>query len=50
MLPTEPDDAIGSLFELTIQTAVCQMFGRVPPTAASARTTLVRLDKTLIGR
>jgi len=51
MLPTEPDDALGSLLDLTIGTAVCQMFGRVPPTVASARApTPVRLDKTLIGR
>jgi D-alanyl-D-alanine carboxypeptidase len=36
MLPTEADDAIGSLLQLTVDTAICQMFGRVPPTTARA--------------
>lgn len=36
MLPTEPNEALFSLLELTIDTAVCQMFGRVPPAGAAA--------------
>lgn len=39
MMPTAPDDALGALLQLTIDTAVCQMFGRVPPTARARTTT-----------
>jgi D-alanyl-D-alanine carboxypeptidase len=35
MLPTEPDQNLLPLFQLTVDTAVCQMFGRVPPAAAT---------------
>jgi D-alanyl-D-alanine carboxypeptidase len=30
-LPTQPDQNLAELFGLTVDTAVCQMFGRVPP-------------------
>jgi D-alanyl-D-alanine carboxypeptidase len=46
MLPTEPNQALGSLFDLTVGTAVCEMFGRVPPTAdSSTRFGITRLDR-----
>lgn len=38
-LPTQPDQDLAALFALTVDTAVCQMFGRVPPAAASPGTT-----------
>jgi D-alanyl-D-alanine carboxypeptidase len=49
MLPTEPDEALGSLFQLTVDTAVCQMFGRVPPTAAARSPAAPRLDRPMFG-
>ncbi len=50
MLPTEPDQSLASLFQLTVDTAVCQMFGRVPPTAMSATPSLVPpLDRGFVG-
>lgn len=36
MLATSPNDALGSLLQLTVETAVCQMFGQLPPTEAAA--------------
>lgn len=47
MVPTEPDEALGSLLDLTVGTAVCQMFGRVPPAAADPAT---RSGTTLLDR
>jgi D-alanyl-D-alanine carboxypeptidase len=35
MLSTEADEALWSLLQLTIETAICQMFGRVRPAEAS---------------
>jgi D-alanyl-D-alanine carboxypeptidase len=35
MLPTEPDQNLGPLLQLTLDTAICQMFGLVPPAAAA---------------
>ena len=48
VLPTEPDEQLGSLFELTVDTAVCQMFGRVPPTSTSAPgSSILPLDRLM---
>ena len=47
MLPTEPNsEALWSSFQLTVEAAVCQMFGLVPPTGASA----ARSGSTLLDR
>jgi D-alanyl-D-alanine carboxypeptidase len=52
MLPTEPDAALGSLLELTIDTAVCQMFGRVSTATRTQTSTpgAYRWDLLLTGR
>jgi D-alanyl-D-alanine carboxypeptidase len=57
MLPTEPDQNLGPLLQLTVDTAICQMFGRVPPatatTSAATETTLpgiVSLRKDFLAR
>ncbi|MEN3356168.1 MAG: D-alanyl-D-alanine carboxypeptidase [Mycobacteriales bacterium] len=34
-LPTEPDENLAALLRLTLDTAICQMYDRVPPDAAS---------------
>jgi D-alanyl-D-alanine carboxypeptidase len=48
MLPTQPDNALGSLFMLTVDTAVCQMFGRVPPaSSAAAHPSITPLERLL---
>ena len=47
MLPTEPDDQVGPLYQLTIDTAICQMFGRVPPTSATSHRSVLPLDKAI---
>jgi D-alanyl-D-alanine carboxypeptidase len=36
MMSTDADPALGSLLQLTAETAVCQMFGRVPPDVGSS--------------
>ena len=46
VLPTEPDEQLESLFELTVDTAVCQMFGRVPPTSTSG-SSILPLDRLM---
>ena len=50
MLPTEPNndnEALWSSLQLTIDAAVCQMFGLVPPSEASAtRSGITVLDRT----
>jgi D-alanyl-D-alanine carboxypeptidase len=52
MLPTEPNNdnvALWSSLQLTIDTAVCQMFGLVPPpsAASAARSGITLLDRTV---
>jgi D-alanyl-D-alanine carboxypeptidase len=36
-LPTEPDENLAALLRLTLDTAICQMYDRVPPAAARPR-------------
>jgi D-alanyl-D-alanine carboxypeptidase len=48
MLATQPDEQLGSLYQLAVDTAICQMFGRVPPTpAASPGSSVPPLDRAM---
>jgi D-alanyl-D-alanine carboxypeptidase len=48
MMSTESDEQLGSLYQLTVDTAVCQMFGRVPPTSASSpASSVLPLDRAM---
>ena len=50
MLPTEPNEALFSLYSLTVETAVCQMFGQVPATTGATARSRITLAHPATGR